>query len=215
MTNASPITIVIADDHRLFRDGIRMLLSRIPDFEIIGEVVDGQALVDFLQKQQPDVVLVDISMPRLNGLDAIAEIKKQHPYTKFVVLTMHEEGDYVVKSVQTGASGYLFKNVESAELEKAIRTVAKGEKYFNPTVSQLLIENLSRHKNEEEETNLTKREIEILELVAAGHSTKLIADQLNISHRTVDTHRVNMMRKLEAVNTAELIRKAIERKLIS
>ncbi|MCS7004740.1 MAG: response regulator transcription factor [Cytophagales bacterium] len=206
------IKILLADDHRLFREGIRLILSRITDFEVIGEVTDGKALLDFLHHQQPEVVLVDISMPFLGGLDAMTEIKKMFPFVKFIVLTMHEDGDYIVKSIHLGADGYLFKNVEPYELEKAIRLVAKGEKYFNAEVSHLFIQNLSRKNYQENQ--LTKREIEILKLVSAGYSTKQIADQLHISHRTVDTHRVNMMRKLEAVNTAELIRKAIEKKLI-
>jgi DNA-binding NarL/FixJ family response regulator len=206
------IRILIADDHNLFRGGLKMLLSRVTDFEIVGEVTDGVALVDFFKNELPDVALVDISMPKMLGIDAIAEIKKTNSHTKFILLTMHQEGEYVLKGLKNGASAYLFKDVEPSELEKAIRVVAKGDKYYNQTVSNILIENMSAPK--EEETVLTQREKEILELVAAGLSTKIIADKLNISHRTVDTHRVNMMKKMEVSNTAELVKKAIEKKII-
>jgi two-component system, NarL family, response regulator NreC len=209
------IKIVIADDHRLFREGVKLLLSQTEDMEIIGEVTDGAELVALLTHTFADVVLADITMPKLSGIDAIAEIRKHNRSVKFILLSMHEEGEYILKAVQMGASGYLFKNTDTEELEKAIRAVATGGRYFNSTVSAAMMDNLSKTAPEEESEPLTKREIEVLEQVAQGHSTKLIADHLCISPRTVDTHRTNLMKKIGAVNTAELIRKALEKKLIS
>ncbi len=210
------IKIIIADDHKLIRDGIKTLLKKNDEFDIVAEADDGLQLVSVIDQFVPDVVLVDITMPHLNGLDAIAEIRKKNTDYKFIVLTMHEEGDYIMKSVQNGVNGYLLKNAEYEELANAIKIVAAGGKYFNNKISAVIIENLSQPKKEadKEYTELTPREIEVLREVANGLSTKLIADKLSISNRTVETHRVNMMKKLEVHNTAELIKRAIEKKII-
>lgn len=211
------IKIILADDHKLIRDGIKTLLKKDEQFEIIAEADNGLHLMEIIENYAPDVVLVDITMPHLNGIDALAQLKKINPNLKFIVLTMHDEGDYVMKSVQSGASGYLLKNVEYEELQRAIRTVAAGGRYFNNDISNIIIENLSKPTNTEDTRHypeLTPREIEVLQAVANGLSTKLIADKLSISGRTVETHRINLMKKMEAHNTAELIKKAAERKII-
>jgi two-component system response regulator NreC len=210
------IKIILADDHKLIRDGIKTLLKKDPDFEIIAEADNGRQLINIIENFSPDVVLVDITMPELNGIDAVAQLKKINPNLKFIILTMHEEGDYIMKSIQSGASGYLLKNAEYEELQEAIHIVAAGGRYFNSAISNIIIENISKPapQSNKEYPEFTGREIEILREVANGLSTKLIADKFSISNRTVETHRVNMMKKLEVHNTAELIKKAMDKKII-
>ena len=208
------ISIVIADDHRLIRDGIKTLLKKDIDLEIVGEADNGEELITLLNTVTPHVILADISMPKFNGIEAMAALKRINPNLKFIILTMHEEPEYIIKSIQAGASSYLLKNVEYEELQKAVRTVAGGGKYFNPFISTIMIENLARITEKEEQAALTPREVEVLKEVANGLSAKLIADKFSLSVRTVETHRVNIMKKLNAHNTAEVIKKAIEQKLI-
>lgn len=211
-----PIKVSLADDHKLFRDGLKALLNTDKQIEVVGEAKNGHELINIIEKYMPDVVLVDISMPELNGLDAIIKLKAEYPDLKFIVLTMHEDSEYIMKSIKHGAHGYLLKNVDEEELKNAVKTVVNGGKYFNSKISGIMIENLA-HEDEYKTTpqSITQREKEVVELVAEGLSTKLIADQLHISSRTVETHRVNVMKKLKASNTAELIKKAYELKIIS
>lgn len=206
------IHILIADDHKLFRDGIKALLGKYPDMTVVGEAADGNQLVNLAREKKPDVILADLTMPGTSGLEAIPLIRQEFPEVRIIMLTMHEEGNYIVKSLESGANGYLMKNVDEEELIKAIRTVYAGEKYFNQQVSALMIDTLS--KGRDEEVHLTAREKEILKLVADGLSTKMIADKLFLSSRTVETHRVNIMKKVNAQNTAELIKKAYDLLLI-
>jgi DNA-binding NarL/FixJ family response regulator len=209
------IKIILADDHKLIRDGIKTLLKKNEAFEIIAEADNGKQLIQIIENTSPDVILVDINMPEMNGLDAVAQLKKINPTLKFIILTMHEEGDYIMKSIQNGASGYLLKNAEYEELQQAIFSVAAGGKHFNNAISEKIIENISRPAAKAKVLqDLTSREIEVLREVADGLSTKLIAHKLSISARTVETHRVNIMKKLEAHNTAELIKIAIEAGII-
>ena len=200
------IKIILADDHQLFRNGIRMLLEKEPLFKIIGEAADGLELMDLLKEHEPHVVLIDLSMPKKTGLEVMEECKTKHPNVKFIVLTMHSDGHYVAKSVRSGAKAYLLKNTDEEELTKAIKEVLFGRKYFNQEISQLLINNMAIQETDFK--RLSQRETEVLQLVAEGKITKEIADQLCVSTRTVETHRVNMMKKLKASNTAELITKA-------
>jgi DNA-binding NarL/FixJ family response regulator len=213
---SNTIRIILADDHILVREGFKSLLSKKKDFEVVGEAENGNILLDLIESLSADVLLVDISMPQLNGIEAIAQMKKINPNLKFIMLTMHEEAEYILKSIQAGANGYLLKNVEPDELENAIRTVAAGGKYFNSTISNIMIENLSRvsEPGKEDLTELTAREKEILQYVADGLSTKLIADKLSISARTVETHRVHIMKKLQVNNGAEMVKRGLEQKII-
>jgi DNA-binding NarL/FixJ family response regulator len=210
------IKIILADDHILVREGFKSLLSKKKEFEVVGEAENGEELLELIDHTIADVLLIDISMPRLNGIEAIGQMKKINPNLKFIMLTMHEEAEYILKSIQAGANGYLLKNVESEELGNAIRTVAKGGKYFNAAISNIMIENISQWpgQNKEEPSELTAREKEILQYVADGLSTKLIADKLSISTRTVETHRVHIMRKLQVSNGAEMVKKGLEQKII-
>jgi DNA-binding NarL/FixJ family response regulator len=209
------IKIVIADDHRLIRDGIKAMLTRNENFELTGEAESGEQLFELLKITIPDVILIDITMPGRNGIEIFTELKKINPNLKFILLTMHEEPEYVIKAVKGGANGYLLKNLEYEELERAILMVAGGGKYFNERISKILLENL--YSNTEEEAlngKLTERELEVLAEIVKGFTTKQIAEKLFISHRTVETHRVNLMKKLDVHNIAELVKIAIDKKMV-
>lgn len=210
------IKIILADDHELVRGGIKSLLEINPSFEVIAEVNTGKELIDLLDEVLPDIILTDISMPDMSGLEAVALLLHINPNLKFIMLTMHDDPEYILNSVEIGAKGYLLKNMGLKELQTAIITVANGGKYFNQQISALMIDSLSTNKKPKENIpELTAREIEILKEVVNGLSTKLIADKLNISARTVETHRLHLMKKMMTQNTAELVRKAMELKLIN
>ncbi len=209
----SAIKVVIADDHQLFRNGIVSILHKDDAFEVVGDVADGGELLQLLEKKNVDVVLVDLSMPGVSGHDVLVQAKQLYPRTRFIVLTMHDEGQYVVKSVRNGAHGYLLKNVDENELKTAIKEVFTGRKYFNRHITELMINNMGVIENASE-NELTPRELEVLKLVSEGRITKEIAQQLSVSTRTIETHRVNMMKKLGVQNSAELIKKAAKINLI-
>lgn len=210
----TPIRLLLADDHPLIREGIRSLLSENERLEIAGEAEDGQGLIDAYKRFQPDVVLADIKMPGLSGLDALARLVADFPGIRFIVLTMHEEREYVINALRLGASGYVMKNAEREELVRAIITVYDGGRYFSPEVANILADTVSRN-TAQPLPEVSPREKEVLDLVAHGMSTKQVADKLGISTRTVETHRINMLKKLKVSNTAELIRKAIELRIIT
>lgn len=208
----SKIKVIVVDDHQLFREGIISLLSKNDDLEIVGEAASAEDLFGLLASTSPHIVLIDISMPGVNGLEVIESARLKYPEAKFIVLTMHAEGQYVVKAVRNGAFGYLIKNADENELISAIKNVADGKKHFNSEISQLMIGNMAIEG--ESHKKLSDREMEVLTLVSEGKTTKEIADQLFVSARTVETHRVNMMKKLKVQNSAELIKKAAHLKLI-
>jgi len=207
------IKVMLADDHALIREGFRSLLGKNELFDIVGEAENGKELIELIASKNPDVVLIDINMPQMTGLEVLERIKSTRPEIKFIILTMHEEREYVMRALTSGAEGYLLKNVEKAELEKAIKTVFHGEKYFSPIITNILAEYVAKPVVLPV-ADITPREKEVLELVAEGYSTKQIADKLSISIRTVESHRINMLKKLEVSNSAELIRKSIQLKLI-
>lgn len=209
----SKIKIFIVDDHQLFRGGIISLLSNDEDIEVTGECSSADELFELLEtKEAPDIVLIDISMDGMDGLEVIQKSKKKYPNIRFIVLTMHEDGQYIVKAVRNGAYGYLLKNADKSELREAIKSVYFEKKYFNKEISQLMVGNIALEGDSHKK--LSERETEILHLVSEGKTTKEIASQLFVSTRTVETHRVNMMKKLHVQNTAELITKAVKLKLI-
>lgn len=210
------IKLIIADDHRLIRDGMKSLLATETDIEVIAEAENGLELLQVLENLDPDVVLIDVTMPKLNGIEAAAIIKEKFKSVNVVFLSMHEEPEYIFKCVQTGACSYLMKNVDKDELLTAIRKAAKGIKYFNAHVTALLAQGITEMRDQaKEKIELTPRELEVMQAVSEGLSTKQIADKLFISTRTVETHRMNLLKKFDAQNTAELIRLALDRKLIS
>jgi DNA-binding NarL/FixJ family response regulator len=203
------IKIILADDHPLIREGFKALLGKTEIFEIVGEAGDAKELIELVSTTSPDVILVDITMPGLSGIDAIQQLKQEYPFLKFIILTMHEEREYVMNAIKNGANGYLLKNVDRMELENAIRTVYEGGKYFSPFVVNILAESVVK-QDSSPQAEMTPREKEVLQMVARGLSTKQIADKLEISIRTVESHRINMLKKFKVSNTAELIKKAMD-----
>lgn len=210
----NPIRILLADDHALIRTGIRNLLEGRKDFAIVGEASDGEEVLRQVIALKPDIVIVDISMPKVSGIDATKHIKERFPDIRVLVLTMHENPEYVYQIFKSGASGYLLKNTGKEELIEAIRAVSQGKKFVSPHVSEIMISEYIRKANARDEgsegTQLTKREREILELIARGMNNQQIADKLFISPRTVDTHRTNIMQKLNVHDAANLVRYALE-----
>ena len=208
------IRILLADDHPMIRAGFKSMLDKSERFEIVGEAGNGKELIEVAGELNPEIILVDISMPVMSGLDVLEELSIRVPGVRLIVLTMHEEREYILQALKSGAAGYLLKNIERFELERAIITVYEGGKYFSPVVTNILAEAVSKPETNEV-SEVTPREKEVLELVARGNSTKQIADLLGISVRTVESHRINMLKKMKVNNTAELIKKAIELKILT
>lgn len=206
------IKVIIADDHRMVTDGLQSIIDNSDDFRVIQTVENGRELIRILEILETDLVLMDLDMPVMNGLEAMQEIRKKYPAMRVIVLTMHEEKSLVKKLTDLGAKGYLFKNADKDELLTAMRRVYEGGVYFSAGLTLGLINTqLGQTSSYDEKKGLlTDREIEILKLIASGKSNKEIGDELFISHRTVDTHRTNLMKKLEVNNIAGLIRYAIK-----
>jgi two-component system response regulator NreC len=214
-----PFTIVLAEDHTILREGLKSLLSSQPDLKIVGEAGDGLEAIRSVQNHSPDLILLDLSMPRMTGLDAIKEIKRVNADTKIIVLTVHSTEEYILATLQAGADGYVLKDAHSTELMTAIRHVLAGRRYLSPSISGTIIDGLLQGKKASSirsawET-LTQREREILKLIAEGHKNKEIADILCISLKTVEKHRANLMEKLDLHNVAALTALAAEKGLIN
>ena len=211
--------IVIVEDHTILREGLRALLSAKPDYEIVGEAEDGNAAIRCVEKLKPNLVLMDLSMPRMNGIDAIKEIKKRSPETKVLVLTVHKTDEYIIATFQAGADGYVLKDSTHAELELAIQNVLSGKYFISPGISEKLIGGYLQGKKTLKITTpwetLTQRERGILKLIAEGYKNKEIADYLCISVKTVEKHRANLMQKLDLHNISDLTAFAIEKGLIT
>lgn len=211
------IRILLADDHAILRDGIRALLQDEPDMLVIGEAEDGHTTLRLIAELEPDVVVLDISMPMLNGLDAARQIKRDHPRTRVLILTMHENEEYVRQVLASGAMGYILKDAAAHELIDAIRAVHRGEAVLSPAITRLVIEDYLRWgdlQTNHQENDLSPREREILQLIAEGYTNKQIAEILFISIKTVQTHRTNLMSKLDLHDRGELIKYAIQKKII-
>ena len=211
--------IVIAEDYTILREGLRSLLSSHTEFEIVGEAGNGQEAIQSVNRFKPDLALMDLSMPKMNGMDAIKEIKKRSPETKVLVLTVHNTEEYIYAALQAGADGYVLKDSTHAELEMAIKSVLDGKRYVSPAISQRLIEGYlegrKRAKPLSAWETLTQREREILKLIAEGYKNKEIAEYLCISFKTVEKHRANLMKKLDLHNVQTLTALALEKGLIS
>jgi two-component system response regulator NreC len=216
---ASKYRIVIAEDHTILREGLRSLLSSNPDFEVVGEAEDGREAIRCVEKLKPDLILTDLSMPRMNGMEAIREIKKQSPKTKILVLTVHKTEEYILATLKAGADGYLLKDSTHTELVMAVKNVISGKHYISPEISEKVIEGyLEGRKTLKLRTSwetLTQREREVLKLIAEGYRNKKIADDLCISVKTVEKHRANLMEKLNLHNVQALTAFAIEKGLVS
>jgi len=211
--------VVIAEDHTILREGLRALLSSSPDFEIVGEAEDGRGAIQCIENVKPALVLMDLSMPRMNGMDAIREIKKLCPGTKILALTVHKAEEYVLATLQAGADAYVLKDATYPELVMAMKSVLVGKRYLSPGISEKVIEGYLEGRKTVRYTSawdiLTKREREILKLIAEGHKNKEIADYLCVSVKTVETHRANLMRKLDLHDVSALTAFAMEKGLIT
>ena len=205
------LRIALADDHTLVREGLRALLSGLAGVEVVGEAADGLAALALVAQANPDVLLSDIAMPGLNGLDLVARVGKEFPRTRVLVLSMHSDAEYVRTALLAGAAGYLLKNADAAELEAAIRAVGRGETWVSPGVSRAVVEALTKGglPADDPRAILTPRQLEILQLVAEGSSTKQIAHKLSLSVKTVETHRSQLMDRLGIRDVAGLVRYAI------
>jgi two-component system response regulator NreC len=211
--------IVIAEDHTILREGLRSLLSSNPVFEIVGEAGDGREAIRCAEKFKPDLILTDLSMPRMNGMEAIKEIKRESPATKVLVLTVHKAEEYILATFRAGADGYILKDSTHSELIMAVKKVLSGKRYISPEISDKVIEGyLEGKKTLKSRTSwetLTQREREILKLIAEGYRNKEIANDLCISVKTVEKHRANLMEKLDLHNIQALTTFAIERGIVS
>ncbi|MBX2989644.1 MAG: response regulator transcription factor [Bacteroidetes bacterium] len=210
------ISVLIADDHTIVRHGLVSLLSLCEEFEIVGEAENGRDAVDIALAKNPNVVLMDIGMPILNGLEATRQIRKLAPHIKVLILSGYDNDEYILQVIQTGANGYILKNSMLDDLYTAIRSVQRGQAFFSPAVSKVIVDSYVTRPSDrtgpapKTTRPLTSREREILQLIAEGHLHHQIAERLKISVRTVDTHRNNIMKKLDLHDTASLVTYAIK-----
>jgi len=211
--------VVIAEDHTILREGLRSLVASSPDFQVVSEAEDGYAAIRCAEKHKPDILLLDLSMPRLNGLEAIKGIKKVSNKTKVVVLTVHKADEYILASLQAGADGYLLKNENFADLLMAFKSVLSGKQYLSPEISEtVLVGRLDGKKTLKKTTawdSLSQREREIIKLIAEDYKSKDIAQLLFISIKTVEKHRANLMKKLNLHSASALTALAIEKGLVT
>lgn len=219
------IQIVLADDHALVRDGIRALLEEEADLEVIGEVSNGKDALTMVEEKSPDILIIDIRMPEMGGIEAVEVLNKENTTVKSIILSMHDSEEYILKSVKAGANGYLLKDTDKTEFIKAIHTVQEGGKYFSGDISNVLVNNLLNQNTTTEKVEPTKRskdtpfdltnkELKVLKLVLSGLTNQQISEKLENSKRTIETHRFNLMRKMEVKNLIELSKKAEEAGLV-
>ena len=206
----TPIRVLIADDHALVRAGIRALVERIDGVVVVGEAGKGSEALELVRQLGPDLILLDITMPDGNGFEVLDQVTKQYPEIRVIVLTVHEAGEYALRAVREGAAGYLPKSAASIELEQAIQTVIRGERYISPETAQnTIFEVTNRRTKRDLLATLSPRQREVLRLIAEGRTTKQIAHELEISVKTVETHRAQLMERLGIHDVAGLVRYAI------
>lgn len=214
------IKILLADDHSIVRSGLRTLFKATSEFVVVGEAPNGDEAVRQVGRLQPDIAILDISMPKLNGIEATKIIKQRHPEVKVLILTIHENEEYIYEMIRAGANGYVLKDAEKQEIFTAVRTVASAEPFFSPGISKLIIEKFVKRAKEPlpqrgaEHQKLTRREQEVLRLIAQGLTGREIAEKLYLSTSTVNTHRANLMQKLDIHDTAGLVRFAIQQGMV-
>jgi two-component system response regulator NreC len=210
-------TIVLADDHHVIRQGLRALLEAVPDFSVVGEAGDGLEALQLVERLQPNVLVLDLRMPGLGGLEVTRQVSQRSPSTRVVILSMYDDEAYVLEALGHGAAGYVLKDSSAAHLVEAVRQVAIGRRYLSPPLSERAVDAYVQRAKEtplDEYETLTAREREVLHLVAEGHTSAEIADLLSISPRTVGTHRANLMRKLGLRSHTSLIRYALRRGIL-
>jgi DNA-binding NarL/FixJ family response regulator len=219
----SAIRVLLADDHSLVRAGIRALLEDLPGIKVVGEASNGREAVSLVEAHRPDIALMDIAMSELNGLEATSRIVREYPHTRVIILSMHANEEYVLQALKAGAAGYLLKDAFTTELEMALKAVARGETYLSPPVSKHVVADYMRRVSgqaspddgKSPQERLTPRQREILQLIAEGHTTQEIANKLNISVKTAETHRMQLMERLDIHDIAGLVRYAIRVGLVS
>lgn len=215
----STIQVLLADDHGVVRKGLRFVLEQEPDITVVGEAVDGREAVRLAKELQPTVIVMDIAMPQLNGIDATSQAMKASPNSNVLILSMHNDESYILRSLEAGARGYILKDNAEDHLVQAIRVVAQGKPFFSPVIAQTLLEdymrNLQQKGQQDSYSLLTDREKEVLQLLAEGRSNKDVAQLLDLSVYTVETHRTRIMQKLNLHNTAELVLYAVRKKIIA
>jgi DNA-binding NarL/FixJ family response regulator len=212
------LRVLLADDHGIVRRGMKVLLGSVPDIEVVGEASDGLEAVRLCEEHRPDLVILDIGMPRLNGIDVAAQAMKLRPPPQVIMLSMHADESYILRSLSAGARAYLLKDATDDDLLPAVRAVTAGRCFFSPAVARVLVEDYVRQLQERGLDDsyhlLTEREKEVLHLLAEGRSNKEVATLLNIGVSTIETHRANLMQKLNLHNTAEIVLYAVRKRLI-
>jgi len=211
--------VLIADDHGIVRKGLRLQLEQYPDLEVVGEAADGREAVRMAGELQPDIVIMDIGMPNLNGVEATAQITKRTPSPGVIILSMHSDEEYLMRALAAGAKGYLLKDTADVDLLRAVEAVRQGKSFFSPTVAKMLLEEyvqqMTQRGVKDSYDLLSAREKEIFQLLAEGKSNKDVATILNLSTYTVETHRTNIMRKLDLHSSVDLVLYAVRKKIIS
>ncbi len=212
------IRVIIADDHAIVREGVRMILAKEPDIEVVGEAGDGRQAIDLVGKLRPHVVIMDLTMPGMGGIEATKQVKEHHPAVNVLALTMHEDESYVFQLLRAGASGYVLKRAAAQDLVQAVRAAATGEAFLYPSVARKVVEDylkrVEQGEGRERYDGLTDREKEILTQIAQGLANQQIAEKLYISIKTVQTHRAHILEKLGLHDRTELVRYAIRKGLI-
>lgn len=206
------IKVVLVDDHHIVLDGLESLLQKDNDFEVLASLHSGEEVLEFLAREQPQILLTDYSLPGISGIDFVRQVRKNYPGVKIIVLSMHDEAHIIKAILKEGIEGYLLKNIQHSELKSAMRHVSQGLPYVSPEVTRLLVDEMNRPKEEPE--LLTERELDVLRLIAQECPNKVIAEKLFISERTVETHRKNIFRKTKTSSLVGLIKFAYEQKLI-
>jgi DNA-binding NarL/FixJ family response regulator len=215
-----PIRIVLCDDHQIIREGLRSLLEKQPDMAVVGEALNGLGAIKLVTEKKPDIVILDIAMPEMNGVAAARRIFTDHPKVKILALSMHSDHHFVTEMLEAGASGYMLKDSAFGELTNAIRTIISGGLFISPHIAGNVLEEFARranpgHPTQRRVTQLSHREKEILQLISEGHSTKEIATKINVSVKTVETHRQHIMQKVGVHNVAALTKYAVREGLTS
>jgi len=213
------LKILIADDHGIVRTGLRLLFERIQDMQVVGEATDGRQAVRLAKELKPDIVILDIGMPLLNGLEAAAQIVRENERIGVIMISMHADESYILRALDSGAKGYLLKDKADDDIERAVRSVATGRPFFSPSIAEALLEDyvrLMRERGVQDSYDLlTEREREVVQLLAEGKSNKEAAAVLNLSPYTVETHRTNLMQKLNLHNTAEIVLYAVRNGIVA